>query len=66
MTAFNEKKEADLSGKKNSTPRSGRKPPATDRKGKGKEKVNGHAETKQENGSDIAEENGEKEETPEA
>ena len=48
MTLFFEKKEADLSGKKNSRTgggNGGRRPASTDRKGKGK--VNGdHSETK--------------------
>ena len=67
MTAFYEKKEADLSGRKSSTPRRGVNRSSSDRKGKAKEKVNGHAETKGETSSDITEENGDKEgATPEA
>ena len=67
MNLFMEKKEADLSRKKNSrTPggSGGGKKPSTDRKGKGK--VNGnHTENKSEDGVVVAE-NGEKEESPEA
>jgi len=61
MAAFFEKKEADLSGKKN---RSGKKPSTTDRKTGGpKGKVNGnHTETK----VGDAVENGERETTPDA
>jgi hypothetical protein len=59
MAAFFEKKEADLSGKKNRG-NGGKKPSATDRKS-GKEKVNGnHSDAK----VDGAVENGEKETTP--
>jgi len=68
MAALLEKKEADLSGKR--SPRSGtpRKFPSADRKGKGKEKVNGnHADLKGESASENAEgEKDEKEGTPEA
>lgn len=69
MSVFFEKKEADLSGKKNSSSRSnGRKAVSTDRKGKGKEKVNGnHAEVKADESSDgVGIESEDKEGTPEA
>jgi hypothetical protein len=69
MTAFFEKKEADLSGKKNSSRSGGaRKSPSTDRKGKGKEKVNGeHADAKTaENGTDNVEHENEEKEANEA
>ena len=72
MAAFNEKKEADLSGKKNPTNRGGARKGGNasgERKGKGKDKVNGNgtvADVKSENGVAAEAENGEKEGTPEA
>ena len=69
MATFYDKKEADISGRRASGPRDGsaRRTGSSDRRGKGKDKVNGnHVEAKAESGSEVANGENENEGTPEA
>jgi hypothetical protein len=74
MTAFNEKKEADLSGKRNTNSRGPRKSNNTDRKGKSAPKTNGangngatasNGDEKAEDAEETSAQVSEKEGTPE-